>query len=400
MGLLRRVLDSKGKVIDCEIPGGDWEWDGEGRMLMLPALIDAHVHFRTPGAEHKEDWRHAARAAVSGGITTVFDMPNTSPATISLEAWKAKCALIDSQLASAGIPLRYKLYLGADARHLDEVPKCRDVVAGLKIYMGSTTGNLLMADAAAWDQAFRVAAENDLVVSVHAEDEALIHSRTHSMLHTGADASLHSRIRCPEAALIATNQAIALAEKHGARLYILHLSTAEELASVAKAKERGVQVFCEVCPHHLFLSTLDYAKQGTRVQMNPPLRDPEHCEALWEGIHSGIVDSIGTDHAPHTLEEKALPYGKAPSGVPGVETLLPLLLNAYHEDRLSLGQIEALTRWNNEEIFGLDTHNDVVLVDMDMELDVSSIALQTKCGWSPYADFRLKGWPVATVLRG
>jgi dihydroorotase len=373
--------------------------DCKNRLVVLPAGIDGHVHFRTPGDEGKEDWMHGAAAAIAGGVTTVFDMPNNSPACTSQPTLNDKIGLIDKQLAEAKIPLRYHLYLGAHSEHLDEVPKVKDRVIGLKIFMGSTTGDLLMNDRAAMTRAFQVAAENDLIVSVHAECEEVLKRRSEGFAWS-PDPKLHSQVRDRYAAIKACKQAIDLASRAGAKLAILHLSTAEEIDLVRQAKKAGLPVYAEITPHHLFLNESAYEQQGTFVQMNPPLRTQKDQDALWEGIHDGTVDMIGSDHAPHTMEEKALPYGKAPSGVPGVETTLPLLLNASNNGLISLAQIQALTRTNIERIFGLPSNNDVVIIDMDLEKTVNNRNLKTKCKWSPYSGLDLKGWPVTTVCKG
>ncbi len=375
------------------------EIDCQGRLTLLPALIDPHVHFRTPGAEHKEEWRSGARAAIAGGVTTVFDMPNTSPSCTSYSALKEKKALIDQQLKEAGIPLHYELYFGADKNSLHELNKVKKEVIGLKIYMGSTTGDLLMDDDAAIEEAFRVAAQQDVMVAVHAEDEGILEAnkKTYQGPYTPA---AHSKIRSREAAILATKKAIALAEKYSARLAILHVSTKEEVDLIRAAKQRELLVYMEVSPHHLFLTDQSYEMLGTKLQMNPPIRTAEDVEALWDAIEEGVVDFIGSDHAPHTLEEKDQCYGKAPSGVPGIETLLPLLLNAYNEGKISLEKIITLTNVNIVQIFNLHRILDVVVVDLELVRIVDNKNLKTKCGWSPFEGYMLKGWPLYTVCQG
>lgn len=398
---LKNILQADGSQTDLSFPSSSpLTIDGKGELLLLPALIDAHVHFRTPGAEHKESWVTASQAALAGGVTTVFDMPNTSPSTITQERIQAKKKRIDQQLEEAKIPLRYHLYLGADRAHFHQVPLCRSQVIGLKVYMGSTTGDLLMDQDAAIEQAFKIGAENQMVVSIHAEDEKRIASNQSALLGPQSPPEIHSRIRDPIAAAIAVDKAIHWAEKWGTRLYILHVSTAEEIARIRKAKERGLPIYCEVTPHHLYLDDQAYASLGTLVQMNPPLRTAQDRAALWEAIHDGTVDSIGTDHAPHTLAEKQLPYGQAPSGVPGVETLLPLLLTSYLAGELSLQQIQALTRTNNQRIFSLQDNDDFVLVNLKEKRTVRGDTLKSRCGWSPYEGWELSGWPQWTRLKG
>lgn len=392
---IRNVQSIEGRRKDHFIKGEERIIDGSD-LLMLPALIDPHVHFRTPGAEHKEDWQTASKAAIAGGVTTVFDMPNNTPSCITLERLREKKRIIDAQLK---IPLRYGLYLGADQNHLEEIAKAKKEIVGVKIYMGSSTGDLLMRDSAALNQAFRIAAENDVLVAVHAEDEGLIEERKKeckAALHLGAP--LHSIIRNPEVAARAVKEAIGLSEKYGTRLYIAHVSTREELDLIRKAKKKGLSVYAEATPHHLFLTTQIYEKLGTCALVNPPLR--EDNGALWEGIHDGVVDTIGTDHAPHLLSEKKKPYGQAPSGFPSIELYLALLLNAYHEKKISLEQIVSLTHTRPGEIFRYPANEDVVLVDLNRVKRVDNTHLKTKAKWSPYEGMTLRGWPKYTILDG
>lgn len=399
MIIVKNVRDNQGNVSDLEIESPlSIVVDGTG-LTWLPALIDTHVHFREPGHAYKEDWGSAAQAAIAGGVTTVFDMPNNQPPCVTLENVNSKKALIDKKLASVDIPLRYHLYLGADKNHFDEIPKSRGHVIGIKVFMGSSTGSLLVDGQEDLEKVFKLAASEDMIVSVHAEDEAII-AENMSRYKSETHPSVHSKIRHPEAAKEAVQRALALAEKHGTRLCILHMSTGGELDLVRKAKARGVKVYAEVTPHHLFLDDSRYEELGTKAQVNPPLRSLADKEALWIGIQDGTIDFIGTDHAPHTLEEKLSPYGKAPSGVPSIELVLPLLLNAYNQGLLTLQQIIRLTRTRAEEVFGLAPQSDIVLVDLDLEKQASDGELKTKCQWSPYDGQVLKGWPVCTILKG
>jgi len=373
--------------------------DAEGKLTMLPALIDPHVHFRVPGASHKEDWMTAAKAALAGGVTRVFDMPNNEPPCVTVEALLEKIAIIDSQLADADIPLRYNLYFGADKDHLSDVGKVTGSVIGLKIYMGSSTGGLVIDDQPSLERAFQTAAQHNMIVAVHAEDEETIKANK-KLFKDSSDASTHSKVRSPEAAVIAVKRAIELAVKYNAQLLICHVSTKEELALIGEAKRNGYLIYAEISPHHLFLCDEDYSTLGNLGLVNPPLRTRADHEAMWQAIHDGTADFFGSDHAPHTLEEKSQPYGQAPSGFPGVELMLPLLLNACHEGYLSLEEIVRLTRINIEQIFGIERNSDVVFVDLEMEKEVKVSGLKTKCGWSPYVGKKLKGWPQFTILKG
>ncbi|HLF67575.1 MAG TPA: dihydroorotase, partial [Gammaproteobacteria bacterium] len=289
------------------------------------------------------------------------------------------------------------LYFGANKNHLNEVSQVADEVIGLKIFMGSSTGDLLMADDESLHQAFSIAAGNNLLVAVHAEDECLIQRRTKKLTQQ-ADFRMHSYIRDSEVAAKAVEKAIALAKHYQTRLYILHVSCADELDLIAAAKQQGLPVYAETTPHHLFLSTTAYENLGGKVQMNPPLRTEAQRLKLWEYIANGTIDTIGSDHAPHTVAEKTATYGQVPSGVPGIETTLPLLLNAYHSGMITLKQIVALTHDRAQEIFALPNTNDYVLVDLSLEKTVVNENLATKCQWSPFAGMRLKGWPVHTIL--
>lgn len=393
---IQNVKTIDGKRTDRKIQSGENRIIDGSSLLLLPALIDPHVHFRVPGSEHKETWVTAADAAIHGGVTTVFDMPNNIPSCITLERLLEKKKLIDGQLK---IPLRYGLYLGADQNHLEEIVRCKKQIVGIKIYMGSSTGDLLMNDPSALERTFQIAGKNDVLIAVHAEDEDLIQKR--KIQHEASLYSTpknHSLIRNAAVAAKAVAQAIELAAKYRARLYIAHVSTKEELDLIRQAKKQKLQVFAEATPHHLFLTTKLYDKLGTLALVNPPLRDTN--EPVWEAIHDGTIDTIGTDHAPHTLEEKRLGQGKAPSGFPSIELYLALLLNAHLSGRISLEQIVRLTHRRPQEIFGLEENDDVVLVDLEKIKTVENDSLKTKAKWSPYQGMTLKGWPCITILKG
>ncbi|HSX04254.1 MAG TPA: dihydroorotase [Rhabdochlamydiaceae bacterium] len=395
---LKKVQTLQGDSVDIELSSNsEITIDAKG-LLLLPALIDPHVHLRTPGLEYKEDWKTAAKAAIYGGITTVFDMPNTIPATISYKRLLEKKQLIEEQLSSVNIPLRFGLYLGADKNHFHEIAACKDLIIGLKLFMGSSTGDLLIDDESHLHAIFSLAASHDLLLAVHAEDETLMRER--KKLFPNADPCNHSIIRNEEVALRATQKALELAKIYKTRLYLLHIGTKAELEAIRRAKESGVKVFAETTPHHLFLTIDSYKTHGTKVQMNPPIRSQENVDALWEAIKTGVIDTIGSDHAPHTLEEKNRPYGEAPSGIPGLETTLPLLLNAHNEGKLSLSTIVRLMREKPLEIFRQPANDDYILVDLHKTKIIEPKLLKTKCGWSPYEGRQLKGWPVITILRG
>ncbi len=368
-------------------------------LLIMPALIDPHVHFRTPGHDYKENWETGAKAAISGGMTTVFDMPNNEPPCTTKERLEDKKKLIEKQLTRVNIPLKYHLYIGADKQAFDEIKKVKDDIIGIKIFMGSSTGSLLIDDDVSLETCFKIASEYDLLISVHAECECILQAKAKAISVTN-DASLHPKIRDRSAAITATEKVIALASKYKNRLNILHISTKEELDLIRQAKNDGLPVTAETTNNHLFLNDEAYKKYNTLIQMNPPIRSKSDQRALWKAIDDGTIDMIGTDHAPHTLEEKQQPYGQAPSGIPGIETMLPLLLNAYHNKKMTLQRIVELTRYNIEDIFRLKPNDDFVLIDLNEEHKVEAHTLKTKCGWSPYEGWLLRGWPVYTIING
>ena len=368
-------------------------------LTVFPGLIDPHVHFRTPGMEHKEDWRTAARAALQGGYTTVFDMPNTIPPTVTAGLLQDKKALVEAQLAEAGIPLRYEFYFGADKNHLSEIHKISQQVIGIKVFMGCSTGNLVIDDDESLHAVFAIAATQGLIVAVHAEDEEMIKSRQREFANSERQYKDHSRIRDVDVAARAVQKAISLVEIYGTRLYLLHASSRDEIALIRQAKKAGLPVFAETTPHHLFLNETAYASLQGKAVVNPPLRTEENRQALWDAVRDGTIDTIGSDHAPHLETEKSLPYGQCPSGMPGIETTLPLLLTAYHDGLISLERIIALTSARPREIFGLAPNEDKVLVDLELVKTVVAKELKTKCGWSSFAGMALRGWPKYVVLK-
>lgn len=397
MLLIKNVQDIAGTIHDLTIPSPTTqELDATG-LTVLPAVIDPHVHFRTPGMEYKEDWRTGARAAIRGGCTMVFDMPNTLPATITQVLLAEKQELIRTQLNDVGIPLRFDLFFGADKHHLDEITKVKEHIIGIKVFMGCSTGNLVIDDDESLHAVFELAAQHDLLVAVHAEDEHLM--RVKRQNYQGQlEYSAHSLLRDVEVATRAVEKAIALSKRYGTRLYILHVSTADEIALIRTAKQSGLAVFAETTPHHLFFDTRAYAHLHGKAVVNPPLRDESHHAILIDAIRTGIIDTIGSDHAPHTLEEKQRQYGQCPSGMPGIEFTLPLLLNAFHRKELTLQQIIALTSGRAKEIFRLPQHEDLVLVDLQKTMTVAQTF--SKCDWTPYEGLTLQGWPIYTIFNG
>jgi dihydroorotase len=373
--------------------------DADG-LLLLPGVIDPQVHFREPGATHKEDLGSGSRAAVRGGVTSFLEMPNCNPPTTNQARldWKLACAA-RSSVANFGF------FIGASQDNLESLNTTHPV-CGIKIFMGSSTGDLLVDDEDLLDAIF---ATGNRLIAVHAEDETRIRERSSTFL--GAeDAALpyhtHSRIRDPETALIATRKAIKLSKKYSRRLHILHLSTGDEVDLLRL--EKPPQVSCEVVPNHLFLSTDDYRQLGSRAQMNPPVRDPKNASILWQGLQDGIIDIIATDHAPHTAEEKSQPYPLSPSGMPGVETSLPLMLTEVAGGRCTLKQIQEWMSHGPARLYGIPNKGliaegfdaDLTLVDLERYRSVANNEIFSRAGWSPYSGLQLTGWPVYTVVNG
>jgi dihydroorotase (multifunctional complex type) len=357
---------------------------GADGLLVLPGLIDPHVHMREPGGEHKEDWSTGTRAALAGGFTTVLAMPNTNPPVTDQETLSAVHAL-----ARAGAACDFALFAGATGDNAGPAGRLEEAV-GLKLYMGSSTGSLLVAEMAGQAAHFE---RYPGVVAVHAEDEEAV-----------AHFATLGRRRPPLCAALAVARALVLAERFGSRLHVCHVSTGQELDLIRDAKARGVHVTCEAAPHHLFLTAEDETRLGSLGRMNPPLRTREDVDALWAGLDA--VDCVATDHAPHTLEEKNGP--NPPSGVPGLETALPLLLTAATEGRLALSAIARLMAAGPARVFGLPRKGalargydaDLVLVDPEAGWVIGERPLLTKCGWSPFTGRQVRGRVERVFLRG
>ena len=367
-------------------------------LTVLPGVIDTQVHFREPGLEHKEDLESGSRAAVLGGITAVFEMPNTNPNTDSAEALADKLAR-----AAGRMWCDHAFYVGATADNaerlgeLERHPGC----AGVKIFMGASTGNLLVAGDS---DLRRVLASGWRRVAVHAEDEPRMNARLGERVE--GDPSSHPVWRDDESALLATRRILAIAEETRRRIHILHVTTPAELELIARHKHIAT---CEVTPQHLTLAGEEaYPRLGTYAQMNPPIRSGAHRDGLWHWLNQGVPDVIGSDHAPHSKEEKARPYPASPSGMPGVQTLLPLMLDHVAKGRTSLARLVDLTSAGAQRVFGLIGKGriaagwdaDFTIVDLKSEWTVEGPWLASKCGWSPFEGMKLRGRPVGTIIRG
>jgi len=375
------------EVIDCR------------GLTLLPGVIDSQVHFREPGLEHKEDLESGTRAAALGGVTALFEMPNTKPSTLTAEDLADKL-----RRAEGRAWVDHAFYMGAAAENLEDLAELERLpgCAGIKVFMGSSTGSLLVDDEELLAEVLRRGRRR---VAVHAEDEARLRERL-ALVQDGADPDQHPVWRDAETARLATERLLRLAREAQRRVHVLHVTTAEELPLLAAAKEIAT---CEVTPQHLTLEAPDcYRRLGTLAQMNPPIREARHRDALWEGVRRGLFDVIGSDHAPHTLEEKQGAYPRTPSGMPGVQTLLPLLLDHVAAGRMTLERLVDLTASGPQRIFGLVGKGrlalgydaDVTVVDLQARREITGDWLASKCGWSPFEGQVVTGWPVMTVIRG
>ncbi|NHK28952.1 dihydroorotase [Parvularcula flava] len=375
-----------GEVIDCT------------GLHVLPGIIDSQVHFREPGNEYKEDLESGARAAVMGGVTAVFEMPNTKPLTTTASA-------IEDKLTRAKGRMRcdHAFYAGAthdNARDLAELEMLPGV-SGVKIFMGASTGDLLIAD----DEGVReVLKHGQRRVAIHSEDEETL--RANAPLAREGDWTSHPEVRSWQAALRCTERLIALARETKRRIHVLHISTADEIPILTANKDL---VTCEILPQHLTLEAPDcYERLKGYAQMNPPIRDARHREALWKAVQQGVFDVMGSDHAPHTTEEKQKLYPASPSGMPGVQTLVPLMLTHVAEGRLSLMRMIDLLCHGQQRVFGiagkgrlaLGYDADFTVVDLKAKRTITADWIESKCGWTPFDGMEAKGWPKGTIIRG
>jgi dihydroorotase len=374
-----------GKVVDCR------------GLHVLPGVIDSQVHLREPGAEHKEDLETGGRAAVMGGVTAVFEMPNTKPLTVTAEALADKV-----RRATNRMQCDFAFYMGGtrDNAHelgdLEQLPGC----AGVKVFMGSSTGDLLVEDD---DGVARILASIRRRAAFHSEDEFRLNARKN--FQRASDAASHPVWRDPEAAVICTDRLLRLARAAGKRIHVLHISTAEEMPLLVANKDIAT---VEVTPHHLTLSADDYGRLGTLLQMNPPVREARHREAIWQALQSGVVDVLGSDHAPHTLEEKARPYPQSPSGMPGVQTLVPVMLDWVNKGRLTIERFVDLTAHGPQRIFGIACKGriaagydaDFTIVDLKATRTITNAWIESRCKWTPYDGMTVTGWPMGTMVRG
>jgi dihydroorotase len=375
-----------GETIDCR------------GLHLLPGVIDSHVHFREPGLTHKEDLESGSRGAVLGGVTAVFEMPNTNPSTTDAVAVADKV-----KRAHHRMHCDFAFYIGATRENTKALGELEMLagVAAVKVFMGSSTGSLLIEDDDGVRSVLKAIRRR---AAFHSEDEYRLRERMN--LRVEGDARSHPVWRDATAALMCTQRLIKLARETGKRVHVLHVTSREEAAFLADHKDVAT---AEATPAHLTLAAPEcYERLGTLAQLNPPIRDAAHREGLWQAIGQGVIDSIGSDHSPHTREEKAKPYPASPSGMTGVQTLVPIMLDHVNAGRLSLLRLIDLTSAGPARLFGIAAKGriaagydaDLTVVDLKRRQTISNAHIAARAGWTPYDGVTVTGWPVGTVIRG
>jgi dihydroorotase len=377
---------SAGETIDCK------------GLHVLPGVIDSQVHFREPGLTHKEDLETGSRAAVMGGVTAVFEMPNTNPLTTTPEALAGKL-----KAARHRMHCDFAFWVGGTHENAKDVPELERLpgTPGIKVFMGSSTGSLLVEDD---DGVREILKRTRRRAAFHSEDEARLRERMG--LRVPGNPSSHPVWRDVETAMRCTRRLVSIARDTGARIHVLHISTADEIAFLQAHKDVAT---CEATPHHLTLVAPDcYKRLGAYAQMNPPVRDDSHRQGIWGGIAQGVVDVLGSDHAPHTREEKEHAYPATHSGMTGVQTLVPIMLDHVNAGRLSLERFVDLTSAGPKRLFGIANKGriaagydaDFTIVDLKRRETIRNDWIASRCGWTPYDGVTVTGWPVGTVVRG
>ena len=388
-GLIHKIgkLDEKANEI----------YDAQNQTV-LPGCIDTQTHFREPGSTDTEDLHSGSRAAIVGGITAVFEMPNTNPPTSNKKEFQRKLDLAKNRMYC-----NYAFYFGATADNANELADLKNLegCCGIKLFAGSSTGNLLVANEKDIETVFQNASK---VVSVHSEDEEIL-IRNKKLIKDG-DVHSHPVWRSEECAISSTRRIVRIAERYKKRAHILHVTTKQEVDFLSQHKG---DITFEITPQHLTIFAPDcYDKLGTYAQMNPPLRDKSHYDRLWYAVKNNMNDTIGSDHAPHLKVNKDKEYPNSPSGMPGVQTLMPVMLNHINEGRLSLTQLINLVCENPVKIFGIQNKGfiregcdaDFTIVDMNKTIKIENKKIESKCGWSPFDGVEFKGTPVATIIAG
>lgn len=377
--------------------------DAEGRFL-IPGVIDDQVHFREPGLTHKGDIASESRAAVAGGITSYMEQPNTKPAAVTLEELEKKY-----DRAKETSVANYAFNLGATNDNIEEIKKADPKrIPGVKVFMGSSTGNMLVDEEVALNRIF---SESPLMVITHCEDEETISFNFEQYKERYGDdipIEFHPEIRSREACFKSTSLAIELAKKHGTRLHVFHISTAEEAALFSNKPLEEKKITAEVCVHHLWFSAEDYAEQGTLIKWNPAVKEISDRDALWKALKEGRLDVVATDHAPHTLEEKKNVYTKAPSGGPLVQHALPAMMEFVRDEDISMEMLVTKMCHNPAKIFNIKDRGfiregyfaDLVLLDPSRPWKVNSDNILAKCGWSPFEGVTFRSRITHTFVNG
>jgi dihydroorotase len=371
--------------------------DAKG-LTVLPGCIDTQTHFREPGSTDTEDLHSGSRAAIAGGITSVFEMPNTNPPTSNMKEFQRKLDLAKNRMYC-----NYAFYFGATADNADDLASLEGLegCCGIKLFAGSSTGNLLVAEENDIDKVFKNASK---VVAVHSEDEEIL-NRNKKLIKEG-DVHTHSIWRSDECAISSTRRIVRIAERYKKKAHILHVTTKQEIDFLSQHKGN---ITFEITPQHLTIYAPDcYDKLGTYAQMNPPLRDKSHYDRLWYGVKNNLNDTIGSDHAPHLKVNKEKTYPNSPSGMPGVQTLMPVMLNHVNDGKLTLSQLVKLVCENPVKIFGIQNKGfikeqydaDFTIIDMHKTIEIKNENIESKCGWSPFDGFKFKGTPVSTIIGG
>ena len=366
--------------------------------IVLPGIIDTQVHFREPGSTDSEDLESGSRAAVLGGVTSLFEMPNTNPPTSNLVEFEKKMQLAKNRMHS-----NYAFYFGATPENIEQLSQLKNLkgCCGVKLFAGSSTGKLLVDKEADIE---KVISNSDRIVSIHSEDEEILNIRK-KFIRKG-DVHSHPEWRNSECAMSSTRRVVKIAERYDKKIHILHVSTKEEVDFLAMHKKN---VTFETTPQHLTLFAPDcYDELGTYAQMNPPLRTKEHYDRLWTAIKNDIVDVLGSDHAPHLKSNKEKKYPDSPSGMPGVQTIFPIMLNHVNNGKLSLNKLIKLMCENPCKIFGIKNKGfikenydaDLTIVDMNKVQIIKDELIASKCGWTPFNNYEVKGFPVGTIVNG
>ena len=366
--------------------------------IVLPGVIDTQVHFREPGSIDTEDLESGSKAAVLGGITSVFEMPNTNPPTSTLAEFDKKIQLAKNRMHS-----NYAFYFGATPENSDQLSKLKNLegCCGVKLFAGSSTGKLLVDKESDIE---KVISKSDRVVSIHSEDEEILKLRK-KFIKDG-DVKSHPEWRNVECAMSSTRRVVKIAERYDKKIHVLHVTTKEEVDFLAMHKKN---VTFEITPQHLTLYAPDcYDKLGTYAQMNPPLRSKDHYDRLWVAIKNNVVDVLGSDHAPHLKINKDKEYPNTPSGMPGVQTIFPVMIDHVNNGKLELNQLINLMCENPCKIFGIKNKGfikegfdaDLTIVDMDKEVTIKNEMIASKCGWTPFHNYKVKGFPVGTIVNG